>query len=183
MEQDDGHDWGNPRLDSLAIFYIVFAIIYTVALLVGLYVLYLLRRTIAVRLRSFWTICSTVLTLHIYLVLILIAYPLNGLYKCGAEFWIMSIVLPLGMALFQGTYCQPANVTGNTVLTVPASNIRLLAYYEAQQALADSTYLHEKPPRARLSFYSIKAWWKYSSCVDKTYAGIKLGVVVQVRAT
>lgn len=102
MENDNGHDWESPRLDALADFYITFATIYTAALLLGLYILYPLRRTTAVRLRSFWKICSTVFTLHIYLVLIFIAYPLNGLYKCGAEFWIMSVVLPLGMALFQG---------------------------------------------------------------------------------
>lgn len=90
-------------MDAVAIFYISFAVIYTAALLVGLYVLYMLRNTTAVRLRSFWVISSTVLILHIYLVLIFIAYPLNGLYKCGAEFWVMSIILPLGMALFQGS--------------------------------------------------------------------------------
>jgi hypothetical protein len=99
----DGHDWGKPRIDTVAIFYIAFALIHTVVVLVGLYVLSLLRRTTAVRLRSFRTICTTVLTLHIYLVLILISYPLNGIYKCGAEFWVMSTLLPFGMALFQGT--------------------------------------------------------------------------------
>lgn len=61
-----------------------------------------------------------------------------------------------------------------------ASNIRLLAYYEAQQGLANSVYLHEKPQKERLSFHSLKAWWQYSSCVDKTYLGIKLGLAAQV---
>lgn len=114
MENDSGHDWGTPKLDPLAIFYIAFAIIYTAALLVGLYILYLLRGTTAVRLRSFWTICGTVVTLHVYLVLILIAYSLNGLYKCGAEFWIMSIVLPLGMAFFQGMQFQATDSRGRS---------------------------------------------------------------------
>ncbi len=99
---DTGHDWGQPRLDTLAIFYIAFALVHTILVLVGLYFLFLLRRTTAVRLRSFRTICTTVLTLHIYLVLILVSYPLNGLYKCGAEFWVMNTLLPFGMALFQG---------------------------------------------------------------------------------
>jgi len=173
---DAGHNWGKPRLDALAVFYIAFALLYTVVVLVGLYVLFLLRRTTAVRLRSFPTICTTVLTLHIYLVLILVAYPLNGIYKCGAEFWVMSTLLPFGMALFQGT-----SVLRNRSLrwlNHTASNIRLLAYYEAQQALVDSVYLREKSRRARLS--KLKAWWQYSSCVDKTYTGIKVGLAIQV---
>lgn len=104
MESSDtGHDWGRPRLDALAIFYIAFALVHTVVVLAGLYVLFLLRQTTAVRLRSFRTISTTVLTLHIFLVLILVSYPLNGLYKCGAEFWVMSTLLPFGIALFQGT--------------------------------------------------------------------------------
>jgi hypothetical protein len=31
-------------------------------------------------------------------------YPLNGLFTCGWEFWIMGIWLPFGMALFQGVF-------------------------------------------------------------------------------
>ena len=171
-----GHDWGKPRLDTVAVFYIAFAILHTIVVLVGLYVLFLLRRTTAVRLRSFRTICTTVLTLHIYLVLILVSYPLNGLYKCGVEFWVMSTFLPFGMALFQGTSIL-RNRNLRRLIHI-ASNIRLLAYYEAQQALVDSVYLREKSRQTRLS--KLKAWWQYSSCVDKTYAGIKLGLAIQV---
>jgi hypothetical protein len=98
----NGHDWMKPNFDGLAVFYISFACLYTVIVLAGLYALYLLRNTHAVRIRNYSVICVTVLTLHVYLVLILLVYPLNGLFKCGWEFWIMSILLPLGMALFQG---------------------------------------------------------------------------------
>jgi hypothetical protein len=101
-DRRSGHDWSKPNFDGLAVFYISFASFYTVIILAGLYALYLLRNTHAVRIRNFAAICATVLTLHVYLVLILLVYPLNGLFKCGWEFWIMSVLLPLGMALFQG---------------------------------------------------------------------------------
>src|SRR5690348_18043821 len=97
-----GIDYTQPKLDVLALFYIGFASIYTVFILTGLVVLFKLRHTHAVRIRSFTVICGAVLPLHAYLLLILLVYPLNGLFKCGWEFWIMSILLPLGMALFQG---------------------------------------------------------------------------------
>lgn len=99
-----GHDWGKPNLDPLAVFYIVFAVAYTALLLLGFLALWRARHSAAVKLRGFSTICSAVLFLHIYLVLIFLAYPLNGLYKCGIEFWVMSIILPLGVALFQGMF-------------------------------------------------------------------------------
>jgi hypothetical protein len=98
----NGHDWGAPNLDALALFYMSFAILYSVVLFIALFILYCYRNTTAVRLRGFACICWTVLSLHVYLVLIFIAYPLNGLYKCGIEFWVMSTFLPFSIALFQG---------------------------------------------------------------------------------
>jgi hypothetical protein len=97
-----GIDYRGPNLDSLGIFYLSFAAVYSVFVLTGLLALFHLRHTHAVRIRSFLVVCGTVLFLHIYLLLILLVYPLNGLFKSGWEFWIMSILLPLGIALFQG---------------------------------------------------------------------------------
>lgn len=92
----------HANVDRLGQFYVGFAIFYTALVFAGLIALFVHRQHHAIRIRSFKTICITVLTLHIYLVLILMAYPLNGLYKCWMEFWIMNILLPLGIALFQG---------------------------------------------------------------------------------
>lgn len=75
-------------------------------------------------------------------------------------------------------YVDVVKLEGSVRLNHTASNIRLLAYYEAQQALVDSVYSHEEAQRTKLS--SLKAWWQNSSCVDKTYAGIKFGLVIQV---
>ncbi|KAL8707996.1 MAG: hypothetical protein Q9220_007076 [cf. Caloplaca sp. 1 TL-2023] len=45
-------------------------------------------------------ICA-VLVLHVYLMMVLIVYTANGHWPCDAEFWIMSIYLPIGIGLFQ----------------------------------------------------------------------------------
>ena len=102
-----GIDYKSPNLDSLGYGYIAIAIAYTFIVLAGMIALFQLRKTHAVRIRSFPVICGTVIPLHIYLLLILLVYPLNGLFSCGWEFWIMSILLPLGMALFQGMHTSP----------------------------------------------------------------------------
>ena len=74
---------------------------YTFLTALGLTFVYLRRRTVAVRLRGWYYMLASVLTLHGYGLLILIAYILNGRYPCGVEFWVMNTLLPYGMALFQ----------------------------------------------------------------------------------
>lgn len=93
---------GKPNTDALGIAYVVVAIIYTLVLAGELYLLNRHRSAFCVRIRSLKVIFSAVSILHVYLVLVLLVYPWNGLFPCSAEFWIMSVFLPSGMALFQG---------------------------------------------------------------------------------
>jgi hypothetical protein len=95
-------DGGKPNTDALGIAWVVIAIAYTFVLAGELYLLSRYRSTFCVRIRSLKVVLSAVLTLHIYLVLVLLVYPWNGLFPCSAEFWIMSVFLPSGMAFFQG---------------------------------------------------------------------------------
>ena len=88
--------------DPLSFFWIAIDVVYTSCLLLGLYYLYLHRQHTAVRIRSFPVICSAVLSLHVYLGLIPLGYPIGSLFPCGAEFWVMSIAFPIGLGLFQG---------------------------------------------------------------------------------
>ena len=92
------------RLEGIGIFYIVLAIVHTCGIITALFFLYTWRRSAAVRMRSFPIIVSTVVILHLYFVGVSIAWPLNDLIKCGAEYWIMNSVFPLGVALFQGQW-------------------------------------------------------------------------------
>jgi hypothetical protein len=90
-----------PNIDALGIGYLVIAIAYTLLLTAELYLLYRRREAFCVRIRNIRVVFAAVLMLHIYLVLVLLVYPWNGLFPCSAEFWIMSVFLPSGMAFFQ----------------------------------------------------------------------------------
>lgn len=91
-----------PNVDALGIVYVVLAIVYTIILASELYLLHQRRSAFCVRIRSIKVVFAAVSMLHVYLVLVLLVYPWNGLFPCSAEFWIMSIFLPSGMAFFQG---------------------------------------------------------------------------------
>lgn len=95
-------DGGESNTDALGITYVVIALIYTLTLGFELTLLYRRRDAFCVQIRNIKIVFAAVSMLHIYLSLVLLAYPWNGLYPCSAEFWVMSIFLPLGMAFFQG---------------------------------------------------------------------------------
>lgn len=97
-------DGGRPNIDALGITYVVAAILYTLVLAGELYLLYRRRSAFCVRIRGLDVVFTAVSSLHVYLILVLLVYPLNGRFPCSAEFWIMSIFLPTGMAVFQGQY-------------------------------------------------------------------------------
>lgn len=94
---------GQLRLnfDSLGKLYLSIAIIWTTLVVCGSCFLLHNRHLPALRVRNthLWT--SVVAFLHTYCVLCLLAYVINGTYPCAAEFWIMSLWLPFGMALYQ----------------------------------------------------------------------------------
>jgi hypothetical protein len=95
-------DGGASNTDALGIFYVVVAIIYSIVLAAELYLLHKYRTLFCVRIRNLKVVFPAIFILHVYLVLVLLVYPWNGLFPCSAEFWIMSVFLPSGMALFQG---------------------------------------------------------------------------------
>lgn len=97
-------DGTKPNTDGLGILYVVLAIIYTIILSTELVILYRHRLDFCVRIRGTNIIFAAVASLHIYLVIVLLVYPLNGRFPCAAEFWIMSLFLPFGMACFQSKF-------------------------------------------------------------------------------
>jgi hypothetical protein len=94
---------GERRLnfDDLGKIYITVAIVWTTIVSCGSAFLLYNRDLPALRVRNthLWT--TAVGFLHAYWVLCLLAYVINGTYPCTAEFWIMSLWLPFGIALYQ----------------------------------------------------------------------------------
>lgn len=100
----NGHDWANNyNFDGWGTCLIVFAILYTFFLLGCSGLLWQWRNHAVIRMRKPGLAISAVLVLHVYVLIILLVYPWNGRFPCAAEFWIMSIYLPIGIGLFQAS--------------------------------------------------------------------------------
>ncbi|KAF2024142.1 hypothetical protein EK21DRAFT_79323 [Setomelanomma holmii] len=158
-------DGGAPNTDALSIFYIIVAIVYTIILAAELYVLNRYRSTFSIRIRSLKVVVSAITLLHVYLVLVLLVYPWNGKFPCEAEFWIMSVFLPSGMAVFQ------------------ACNAKVLTAYESQRRLRRNFL--EGARKKRLS-YTLKGFWEAWVDLDaarKVYVGSICGMIISLIPT
>lgn len=161
--QPGGASGGASIWDSLAQFYISVAIIWTTAIIVGASFLLVNRREQCIRIRNLPLALSAVLCLHIYWVLCMSAYSMNGSYPCAAEYWIMSIYFPLGIALFQ------------------ANSMQLLSVFGIQEKLLLTAHQPYKPNLGRSKSPSrFLSRWRHMSLVQRTEVGIAVGMVLQV---
>lgn len=96
----EGHNWGPIFLDALGLAYIVVIIAWSLFVLCCLLLTVLKRALPFIRMRSLTLIASTLVSLHVYLVMTFLVYSLNGTFSCEAEFWVMSVYLPFGIACF-----------------------------------------------------------------------------------
>ncbi|KAI9886703.1 MAG: Vacuolar protein sorting-associated protein 5 [Watsoniomyces obsoletus] len=143
--------------------YIAITVIWTIFLFGGLIALILLRNLTFIRIRNVTLATASVLTIHVYLVLVLIYYVLNGLYPCNFEYWIMSIYLPFGIALFQ------------------AQNVRLLDMSGLQRRLMlEPDRPASKTQVVRKGLSGLRDRWRHAGIAQRTYVGIGIGVVVQI---
>lgn len=93
-------------LDSLGYTYIGLTAAWTVLIVCGLVFLWLNRRLPCLQIRRIPLLIPAVCSLHAYGSVCGIAYVLGPLVPCNAEFWVMSIYLPFGIALFQAANSQ-----------------------------------------------------------------------------
>jgi hypothetical protein len=171
-------DGGAPNTDALGMMWVVMAILYTIVVGGELYMLYRYRSTFCVRIRGFKVVVSAVSMLHVYLVLVLLVYPWNGLFPCSAEFWVMSIFLPSGMALFQGTY--PRRYCKYITHIYVACNAKVLTAYESQRRLTRNFL--EGARRKRLSYTPQGLWsaWLELDATMKVHICTLTGLAVSV---
>ncbi|KAK4152683.1 hypothetical protein C8A00DRAFT_16016 [Chaetomidium leptoderma] len=94
------------RLDGVGIWWITFGAVWTVLLACGMTFLYKKRNTPTVRLRGLSLTFAGLILLHLYWATIQITYTVGPLAPEVAEFWIMSIWYPFGIALFQAGNSQ-----------------------------------------------------------------------------
>ncbi|KZF24068.1 hypothetical protein L228DRAFT_87952 [Xylona heveae TC161] len=162
-----GHNWGPPNLDAIGAVYITVCIVWTLLFAAGLITLLHFRKLPFIRMRDMTLVASALVTLHVYLLLDLLVYPLNGAFPCGLEFWIMGIYLPLGFALFQ------------------AQNMQLLSLSLQQKRLSwqpRDLSAHDDA-RSIYSIRSLRKKWNAMTFLHRMYSGIAIGACVQVVVT
>jgi len=91
--------------------YTGFIVVWSAILFGGIAWLLWNRRMPFIRMRNIPIVIASTLFLHVYLLKICMAYTTNGHFTCSAEFWIMSIYLPFGIALFQANVTQLRSIS------------------------------------------------------------------------
>ncbi|CAO2652563.1 Nn.00g008460.m01.CDS01 [Neocucurbitaria sp. VM-36] len=153
-------DGTKPNTDALGIVYVIMAIVYTIILAAELCLLYRRRSAFCVRIRNIKVVFAAVSLLHVYLVLVLLVYPWNGLFPCTAEFWIMSVFLPSGMAFFQ------------------ACNAKVLTAYESQRRLRRNFLEGARKKRVSYTPRGLYDAWRGLDAARKVYLGTLIGWIV-----
>jgi hypothetical protein len=150
--------------DGLGKLYICIAVLWTVLLVPGALVLLRNRQLPYLRIRNIPLALTGVATLHVYLVLCFMVYVLQGNFPCQTEYWIMSIYLPLGIALYQ------------------ASNSQLLHISALQKkfAMADSQEKDEKKALRKRGWRSAMDVVMSYNPTKRTMICIAIGMVLQV---
>lgn len=89
--------------DQLGICYLTFAVLYTLLFFSACAIVWAHRSQPVIRMRKPMQMLGALVLLHMYLVICLLAYPLNDRFPCTAEYWIMAVYLPSGIGLYQAS--------------------------------------------------------------------------------
>jgi hypothetical protein len=88
----DGHNWGpSMNLDGWGITLIGFAIAYSILFYTACAFVFHHRKYPVMRMRNISLAVVSLLVLHVYLFMVIMVYPMNGVFPCGVEYWIMSM--------------------------------------------------------------------------------------------
>ena len=162
----DGHNWGLIIFDDLSKLYISVISVWTAFVASALYGLFYNRHLPFVRMRNVWLLIGSVTSLHIYLVMVFIVYPLNGTFSCQAEYWIMSVYFPIGVALFQ------------------LQNMVLFSQSLLQEELIWNEHEHTatvvRALRNSTRVTNFHGWLEQMSAYQKTRTSVVIGLALQV---
>lgn len=157
-----GRNWGDiVNWDDLGKLYAAILCIWTFILVSGIVWLISNRKRPFIKIRNVPLAILSTLFLHTYLIKICLAYTTNGHFLCSAEYWIMSIYLPFGIALFQAYLTQ------------------LRSLWEQQQKLIDDDHVRQESENS--SKLNLIQRWKGLSRLRRSYCLIAAGMLLQVR--
>ncbi|KAF8466451.1 hypothetical protein BDZ91DRAFT_658098 [Kalaharituber pfeilii] len=159
-------NWGSIRLNRVGTIYLVVFCIWTTIFTIGFVILWRHRKLPFIRLKNIPLVSWALVFLHLQLSFDILAYPLNGTLPCVLEYWLTSICLPLGIALFQ------------------AQNMQLLNTFWGQKQFR----LHCTEGKGRLHMaqknmnYVARCWhwWRGLCYLKRTYLIIRIGTGMQL---
>ncbi|EXM17743.1 hypothetical protein FOTG_14118 [Fusarium oxysporum f. sp. vasinfectum 25433] len=93
----------HARFEGIAILWIAFSSVWTILLVAGMAFLYRRRDMPILRIRGLLLSFGSVVLLHLYWIAVQWVYVVALLFPPAVEFWIMSIWLPFGVALFHAS--------------------------------------------------------------------------------
>lgn len=97
-----GQSKSGANLDAAGIFYVVFCSVWTLLLAVGMSFLWRRRNLPLIKIRGIRLSFTAIGFLHTYWMAVQLAY-LATPFPAEAQFWIMGIYLPMGIALFHAS--------------------------------------------------------------------------------
>ena len=148
----------------------VFIVGYTILFFTGCAYLWQHRDHPIIRMRKIGLALLSVLILHVYLFMVFMAYPLNGLYPCNVEFWAMSLYLPIGLGLFQAQNQQ--------LLLVSRGQDQLMKVEDSFKRFAGERGHGLGTPRYWAN--RCKLWWNGANKQRKYESFVLIGIVFQV---
>ncbi|KAK5147710.1 hypothetical protein LTR32_000869 [Rachicladosporium monterosium] len=167
-----GRNWGSlVNWDDLGKAYAAVLVIWTVTLCAGTAWLVVNRRIPFIKMRNLPLALASTAFLHVYLVKIMLAYTTNGHFTCAAEFWIMSIYLPFGIALFQ------ANIT--QLRSISYRQSRILSRQMSETSFDSLPSVKKGSKMSKVP--NVWTRWRSLNDVEKSYVFIGFFMLVQVR--
>jgi hypothetical protein len=152
--------------------YIGVTIGWSFILLGGMFFLWRHRHLPFLQIRRLPLVFTALVLLHIYGAACMVAFTIGPLIPCDAQFWVMSVYLPFGMALLQ------------------AANSQFLHVASQQKKFAQLSNLDEKGLSEKSSIDPSLGWWKRTwlkiwkgDKTTRTVIFIGIGIVVEVSGT
>lgn len=147
------------NLDALGIFWVAFCCSWTAILMIGMGFLWLRREMPLVKVRGIRLSLSAITCLHVYWIAVQLAYIVSP-FPNEAQYWIMGIYLPFGIALFH------------------ASNSRFLYIANKQRSFVQESR-EKSSSRTAIKLGRLQIRLDHTR---KVLAIIGIGMLVQVRA-
>jgi hypothetical protein len=161
------------HLDAIGWTYFGLFIAWNVTLASGMAYLWSKRQLPSLRIRRIPLLLVGVFFLHSYAMLCLIAYPISEYISCTLEFWVMSVLVPFGIALFHAANSQFLHMASRQ------------KQFARMSTLKDHKSIDEEKAKAIMNSRWKRIWAgvERADNINQTLVMIGIGMVVQVRQT